>query len=299
MISRLEALGACNIVILDNASTYPPLLQYYNETTHPVVRLGRNCGITALWQNREIFREYCSSYYVYTDPDVIPIEECPQDFLYHFAQILMEYDHLDKAGFGLCIQDLPDKYELKQEVIAHESQYWQQPLGELGYAAVIDTTFALYRPYAEGRYQLPAFRAKYPYLARHMPWYADSEHPTDEDVYYAKCVAPGTHWGHRAGSGSSRFILDEFKGAFTIRDLIAALTADGIEAPKAPSEIESLNTLLSGSVLHSRFPHVSIPKDAECLIERESTLNPEERMELNRFILEAAYPLRCPKKTGG
>jgi len=93
------------------------------------------------------------------------------------------------------------------------------------------------------------------------------------------------------------FLVGEFVGPFTTRDLIAAITADGIEVPKATSEIESLNNLLSGSSLRSKFPRISLSKETEDFLKRELTLNSEERKQLNRLILEAAYPLKCPKKS--
>ena len=97
--------------------------------------------------------------------------------------------------------------------------------------------------------------------------------------------------------GSSEFLLGQFIGQFTTRDLIEAITADGIAVPEAQSEIKSLNDVLCGISLHSKFPHISLCKEAEDFIKRESLLISEDRVKLNRLILEAAYPLKCPKKT--
>ena len=112
-------------------------------------------------------------------------------------------------------------------------------------------------------------------------------------IYGPKGSAVSIYFGHTNSSG---FSVGEFNGQFTTRDLMQALVADHIDVPKAPTEIESLNKLLSGPVLHSRFPSISLPGRAASLIARESTLSSEERKELNRLILVAAYPLKCPER---
>lgn len=81
-----------------------------------------------------------------------------------------------------------------------------------------------------------------------------------------------------------KFLTVEFRGQYSPGDLIAAITTDEIEVPKASSEIKSLNELLRGSSLRPRFPSISLY--------REEFRSQEA---LNRRILEAVYPLKCPK----
>lgn len=96
------------------------------------------------------------------------------------------------------------------------------------------------------------------------------------------------------------FSEDEFRGTtLSPRELIAVITADGIQVPEAPSEIESLNCLLEGRSLHSRFPHIRLTKEAKDLVKRESTLRSQEHIKLNRLILETAHPLECPMREMG
>ncbi len=49
LIESLEKRGYTNIFIIDNLSTYPPLLEYYNTCKYTVFRLDRNIGMNALW----------------------------------------------------------------------------------------------------------------------------------------------------------------------------------------------------------------------------------------------------------
>ena len=44
LVEWLEQAGSTEVYLLDNDSTYEPLLDYYSQTPHTVVRLGRNWG---------------------------------------------------------------------------------------------------------------------------------------------------------------------------------------------------------------------------------------------------------------
>ncbi len=59
-------------------------------------------------------------YYVYTDPDVLPTEDTPKDFMQYFMDILNRYPEIDKVGFGLKMDDIPDHYPKKDKVIKWE-----------------------------------------------------------------------------------------------------------------------------------------------------------------------------------
>src|SRR5207244_1438296 len=115
--------------------------------------------------------------------DVVPIEECPLDAIDYFAEVLERFPRHLKAGFGLKIDDIPDAYPLKQEVLLVERYNWEKRLGPRLYEGFIDTTFALYREPAEFDFT-PAVRTGSPYIARHWTWYLDPEDlPPDERHY--------------------------------------------------------------------------------------------------------------------
>jgi len=79
------------------------------------------------------------------------------------------------------------------------------------------------------------------------------------------------------------------------RRILGGIVARGITVPNAPTAMESLNKLLSGDSLYNRFSNIPLPKDAEGLVSRASSLNKIERIKLNRLILQAAFPNECPK----
>lgn len=95
--------------------------------------------------------------------------------------------------------------------------------------------------------------------------------------------------------GDTEFLQCEFSGEYTTLGVIEAIAADGVAVPEGATEIERLNTLLSGGVLNQIGARVSLPKKWASLMKRASGLNEGERVRLNRLILEAAYPLKCPK----
>lgn len=195
LIDSLKKRGYNNIIILDNNSTYPPLLDFYRTKLCNVIFLNKNLGFDAL-DKIPLYKKIRKNYFVYTDPDVVPIEECPDDFLKFFMDTLKKYPTVQKVGFSLKIDDLPDNFESKKQVIAWEKKYFDKQIDNKLYLAQIDTTFALHRPFAslslKGR--LKMIRTGYPYTARHMPWYNDSANLSEEEVFYINHVEIGTHW---------------------------------------------------------------------------------------------------------
>lgn len=194
LITRLEGWGYHNIIILDNNSTYPPLIEFYKQTKHEVIHLKENKGYMALW-NSDIFERFRRSYYVYTDPDVLPLQSCGENFLADMLVTLKKYAEIEKLGLALCIHDLPSHYAFKEQVIALEKAYWQKKVDTDLYDAPVDTTFALYKPLARGNAdQCKAYRLNGKYGAQHLPWYEDSAHPSEEEMYYRAHVSKNSSY---------------------------------------------------------------------------------------------------------
>lgn len=195
LIESLITRGYCNIHIIDNASTYPPLLEYYKICPYEIYRLDRNIGYKAIWESG-IYDKFKHSYYVYTDADMQIDNCCPIDFMERFLQIMDKHPFCQKVGFGIRIDDLPDYFSKKQQVIEHESKYWINEIERGVFRAAIDTTFALYRPFCKGAtspYQ-ETYRTGEPYIIRHLPWYTDTSSLSEEEMYYVNSVTRSTHW---------------------------------------------------------------------------------------------------------
>lgn len=196
MVAYLQKLPeVARVHIVDNGSTYPPLLDWY-QTAHGCVlhRLERNLHHRAPWTSG-VVTSHTKGYdnYVVSDTD-LDLSGIPHDFLQVLRAGLLKFPRRSKAGPALRIDDLPDAFPLKQEVVEWERQWWH-PLDSQFYDAAIDTTFALYRtqqrPRVGGKH--PDLRAAAPYVARHLPWYLTPATITEEDKFRLN-LCTGGHW---------------------------------------------------------------------------------------------------------
>lgn len=174
-LERFLKDGYKNIIVLDNHSSVPEHIQYLKSLTCKVVFLDKNYGQRVLWQCGLFDEVIAHSYFVVTDPDILPIEDCPGDYVEKFYDILQQYPKKTKAGFSLKIDDLPDDYQYKFDIIRRELFYWEHrlPYKFAIYDAQIDTTFALYRPGGGGIEDAfyEGVRTGGKYIARHLGWY--------------------------------------------------------------------------------------------------------------------------------
>lgn len=184
-IERFQGDGYKNLIVIDNASTDKELLSYLKSLDIKIFFLNKNYGHHVLWDCGLFDDIIKKQYFVLTDPDILPIEECPTDYILQFYRILQLYPEKIKVGFSLKLDDLPETYKYKYDIIRFESFYWEKKIKyEFPiYDAPIDTTFALYRPL--GGYDYKTFydgiRTGYPYIARHLGWYIDNF--SQEDYY--------------------------------------------------------------------------------------------------------------------
>lgn len=185
LVSWLERVGQRDIWLCDNDSTYEPLVEYLRHTPHHVVRNGTNLGHRAPWLSGLVTELGLDRPFIVTDPDVVPSEECPDDALEVFHDVLMRSKGVDKVGFSLRIDDLPRHYEHRDAVIGWERQFWRERHPSGFWQAAIDTTLAVYRA-GEHHRNDRALRSPHPYVARHMPWYQDSANPDAEQTYYSE-----------------------------------------------------------------------------------------------------------------
>ena len=201
LIASLEKRGLRNIYILDNDSTYPPLLDYYKQTPYEVIYLHRNVGFKALWKASDVRHRFCKDYYIYTDSDVVLDEACPDDVVDRLLHLLKDkYKCAAKIGLSLRIDDLPDCYAQKSKVIEWESRFYKEENEDYLFRAPVDTTIALYRPrvgLSRSR-AVEAYRTAAPYRLKHLPWYMDSKALSEEEAYYIAHCSRATAWSSAA-----------------------------------------------------------------------------------------------------
>lgn len=87
-------------------------------------------------------------------------------------------------GFALKLDDIPENYPFKYQIIRFESFYWEKvlPYKFRIYDVDIDTTFALYKlgKYSKDKFY-NAIQTWAPYIARHLCWYCFTQ---DFNGYY-------------------------------------------------------------------------------------------------------------------
>lgn len=195
--------GFSNIIIVDNNSSYPPLLEYYKEIRNLVTLeyMDKNYGHMVFFDNKKLYQKYAAGYYIISDADIIPNEALPEDFLHKMIYLIDKYFlTITKVGFALRIDDIPDHYILKDKVISWENNFWEEEVEQDIFRAEIDTTFALYKPHYPEKFHINSFyralRISGDFTAQHGGWYTDSKNPTNEQLFYFKTSSTSASWQH-------------------------------------------------------------------------------------------------------
>ena len=197
--------GEPSVIVLDNASTYPPLLDYYRTLRHPrvqVVFLGYNSGLEGIEDISRELKRY--GRYVVTDPDLTPYPDTPSDILTRMHEALDRFPRYNIVGASMEIDDIPESYPLRDAVREWERRYWPpqaEVVGEGLFDGWVDTTFGMYRPEADVTRIEPALRMDRPYRLRHADWYLDPENLTEEQAFYQRVCTPVGSWNAKLKYG--------------------------------------------------------------------------------------------------
>jgi hypothetical protein len=194
MADYLATIPGIDPVIVDNASTYEPLLAYYDEAPYTVERMATNMGCPVVWVSDLLDKYHLQGEYIVTDPDLI-IDHIPTNFPEVLKEGLRRYPFATKSGFSLRINDLPDT-KIGNAARAREAVEWHAKLDERYYKSSIDTTFALVRTRV---HDFAAVRTAPPYQAIHAPWYYTSKAdlPPDELYYLNSIGIDFNYWSTR------------------------------------------------------------------------------------------------------
>lgn len=172
-----------DIIILDNGSTYEPLLEWYETKPCDIVRVG-NLGHKAPW-NSGLISKLNPMYYVVSDSD-LGLNHTPTDSLNYMVEKL-ETHRLDKIGFGLQFELTPFESPYFNHVITYERGRYRNSryVDDLYLDADINTTFALYK---KQNYFIGGSSTCGEYSAKHYPWYftVEERENNEEFMYYIK-----------------------------------------------------------------------------------------------------------------
>lgn len=198
LVEQLLKYPSLEIYIIDNQSTYEPLVKYLNEIDSRVKVLRQDANHGHKVYEMEHILKFIDGLgvtkYIVTDPDLKLNPKMPPNFLDRLAKLSDKYKK-NKVGLALDITrniDLARKLDDTEQTIAdNERQYWSKPIpnteGYELYDAPIDTTFALintdYRKIGELDNSI---RVAGDFTCVHRPWlknFKDELIPGEYDFY--------------------------------------------------------------------------------------------------------------------
>lgn len=180
----LSNLGYTNIHILDNNSSYGPLLEWYSVCPYSVKRLSENQGNLAIY-NSGFINEF-KGWVAYTDSDIQLGETTPRDFMSVMVRKADKHNY-NKIGLALRTNDLPNT-DYANKARNWEAKYWEREIEPDLYEAHVDTTFSLIKVGLAFQYE--ALRLGGEYTAIHTPWYLNYSNLSDEEKYVANHADP-------------------------------------------------------------------------------------------------------------
>jgi glycosyltransferase involved in cell wall biosynthesis len=200
LVTSLQQRNYNNIIIIDNESTYEPLLEWYKKTNAEVfindvveTNFDNSTLYTLVKLQHPRFADITKEHYVYTDSDVVPIQENPENFIEDMIEVCNQFN-LHKVGLGIKIDDLPQNNSWQtQKAIEIESKFLENKIPhekfEL-YSAPVDTSFAVYAPNAPALWGNNSFRMGGNHMARHYPFYYDINNLPMDELHYIKTLKP-------------------------------------------------------------------------------------------------------------
>ena len=196
MVQQLEKYTS-DIVVIDNASTYQPLLDYYaNDYKYTLLNQEINYGSDVYLEDR--IQKLLGDVYLLTDPDIKFNPKLPDNFIQDLVEI-MNYFNSSRVGFALCIDSDDIRTDITTDVSIEfdETKFWLDPLRyppdpskEL-YKAPIDTTFCL----VNRKFRNNHIRVAGDYTCFHIPWHKNFHKQLAEGEYQS--VLSGNlsmHW---------------------------------------------------------------------------------------------------------
>lgn len=205
MVNKLKTYdGVGEIFIVDNGSTYEPLLEWYDTFPCEIVRC-HNIGHTAPWASG-LVSKLNAEFYVVTDSD-LNIDSTPKDSLLYLKEKMLSLN-LNKIGFGLEWQTVTESSPYYDYLQINERQRWEssQIVQDIAVNVPIDTTFSLSNVQ---NYFIGGGSTFSPYTAQHKPWFINTDKLTDAEVqeykYYTDHAEKSSTYKHFLQSNRSTF----------------------------------------------------------------------------------------------
>lgn len=188
--------GFKNIVIYDNNSTFPKMLELLKdlESSCKIIRLEKNYGPHYILRTPEVY-ESLPKFFCLSDPDVEYSKSLPEDFLEILLEISEKYK-IGKVGFAMQVpkqEEFINPYMQLDDNLWKmedwEKQFWKDKIGSWRgndlYDATLDTHFALYnKKYFDPQDRYKAIRVAGDLTSRHLGLYKEAGIPKEEEEFY-------------------------------------------------------------------------------------------------------------------
>ena len=186
-LAEFDDIG--DIIIVDNNSTYEPLLDWYATNPCKIVRTNSSHHLTPWYIN--LPQQLKASFYVVTDPD-LDLSITPKDALVYLQDKIKYNNTYDKIGLSLKNWNVSSTSPYYQFLKDWSSITWDVSSLKNGLLTnqQVDTTFAIYDI---NRNPCGKSCATYlPYSVNHIPWEFSSEYIRDlktnnYEYYYYLC----------------------------------------------------------------------------------------------------------------
>jgi hypothetical protein len=204
-VNVLRQKGYNNVTIIDNQSTYQPLLEWYKESKldvfyNDITENSCHAFRDLVLMGHPKFVEITSNWYVFNDSDIIPLDTVPDNFINDLVSYAIRHNKT-KVGMSIKIDDLDLSYPLNEWVYSYESTYWTNAVIDEDvelYPHPIDTTFAVHAPHALPTWSNNTLRAGVPYIVKHAPFYYDPNNlPEDEKYYLSHMNKQSSNWSSK------------------------------------------------------------------------------------------------------
>jgi hypothetical protein len=256
-INQFEKIGNYEFIIVDNNSTYPPMINLLHslEKRCQIERLKANRGPHFILRDID-FYEKLPEHFCLSDPDVEINQDLPSNFMETLLNISHKYQ-IGKVGFSL---EIPKENELRDlhvsmdgqlwSTIDWEQQFWKDEIGKTDsgdniYKTTLDTTFALYnKKYFDPNDRYRSLRVAGRFTAKHLGSYKDQLVPKEEQVFYSE----STRYSYFSGN------LDEkSEPIFKMKVHEYTKIIEEIDSLKQNNRILGIRTIEQDQILQSIF----------------------------------------------
>jgi hypothetical protein len=156
-----------DIIIVDNDSSYEPLLEWYETKPCEIIKTSNN-GHLSPWII-ELPNKLSSDFYVVTDSD-LDLSITPKDSLLFLKNKMLEYSEYCKIGLSLSNWEVPQSSPYHNFLKNWAKTNWDVNCVRDGLLLnqKIDTTFAMY--HKNKNYRGHNCATYLPYSVKHIPW---------------------------------------------------------------------------------------------------------------------------------